>query len=82
VNKEMKKKASSNNFSLKNIFSFNKKKRANALAEEEKLEADSNFVSLGISTFVKDDDYIQTKGLSKKIIIIQNPVDHSFEVLL
>ena len=60
VNKEMKKKASSNNFSLKNIFSFNKKKRANALAEEEKLEADSNFVSLGISTFVKDDDYIQT----------------------
>ena len=68
VNKEMKKKAPSNNFSLKNIFTFNKKKRANALVEEEqKFDVDPNFVSLGISSFVKDDDYIQSSKLPKKI---------------
>ena len=78
----MKKKPPSNNFSLKNIFSFNKKKRANALAEEEqKLDSDPNFVSLGISSFVKDDDYIQNSKLSKKINSIQNSVEKSFEVL-
>lgn len=68
VNKEMKKKAPLNSFSLKNIFSFNKKKRANALAEEDqKFDPDPNFISLAISSYVKDDDYIQNSKLSKKI---------------
>ena len=58
-NKDTEKKKTNNNFSLRNIFSFKKKKVLTLTKDEEaKIYSDSNFISLNISSFVKDDDYI------------------------